>query len=194
LGLPWHLALWLFETQRDWDPQEQIEIDCFPFAAPTSGDLEFSEYYTNSDLGKRSDRYDHPLDAVPHAWKAEDLKQIPDLYGPYIEIGFLRPLIYGISLLAAGARFEHVHPQAKPLPGSGFNQGCFDPGRLPIQNFVEQWNYQHVGAYFDLLKIGTEAEDLRRMLEGKAPRTVESAEELAARARQMEGFPSNNAS
>ncbi len=115
------LALWLFETQRDWDPRGHITIDCFPFAAPTSGDRDFSDYYTNSGLGMRSDRYDNPLDAVPHVWKAEDLKQIPGLYGQHIDVGFLTPLVYGISILTDVAGFEHIHPQAKPLPGSGFN-------------------------------------------------------------------------
>jgi hypothetical protein len=182
------LALWLFETQREWDPQGHITIDCFPFAAPTSGDRDFSDYYTNSDLGRRSNRYDNPLDAVPHAWKAEDLKRIPGLYYPHIDVGFLRPLVYGISLLAAQAGFEHLHPQAEPLPGSGFNPDCFDANRPAIQNFVDQWNYQHVGAYFDLLKIGTEAEDLRRKLEGRAPQTIKSAEELTARAGRMDAL------
>ena len=163
------LGLWLFETQREWDPEGNVTIDCFPFAAPTSGDRDFSTYYTNSDLGKRSDRCDHPLDAVPHAWKAEDLKQIPVLYRPHIEVGLLKPLVYGISLLAAKAGFEHVLPHAEPLPGSAFNPDRFDPKRPAIQNFIDQWNYQHVGAYFDLLKIGTEAEQLRRKLDAGWP-------------------------
>jgi hypothetical protein len=162
------LALWLFETQREWDPEGHVTIDCFAFAAPTSGNRDFSSYYTNSDLGRRSNRYDHPLDPVPHAWKAEDLKQIPVLYGPHIEVGFLKPVVHGISLLAARADFEHVLPHAEPLPDSKFNPDRFDPKRPAIRNFVDQWNYQHVGAYFDLLKIGTEAAELRRKLEGKA--------------------------
>lgn len=127
------LALWLFDTQHDWDPNGHIAIDCFPFAAPTSGDRDFSDYYTNSGLGRRSDRYDNPLDVVPHAWKAQDLKQISGLYRPHIDVGFLTPLVYGISLLAAGADFEHVHPQAEPISGSRFNPDCFDPNRPAIQ-------------------------------------------------------------
>jgi triacylglycerol lipase len=182
------LALWLFDTQHDWDPSGHIAIDCFPFAAPTSGDRDFADYYTNSELGRRSDRYDNPLDGVPHAWKAEDLKQIPGLYRPHIDVGFLMPLVDGISLLTAGADFEHVHPQAEPISSSRFNPDCFDPNRPAIQNFIRQWNYQHVGAYFDLLRIGTEAEDLRRELEGSAPRTIESAEDLAARVRRMDAL------
>jgi hypothetical protein len=166
------LALWLFETQREWDPEGHITIDCFPFAAPTSGNRDFADYYTNSDLGRRSSRCDHPLDGVPHAWKAEDLKQIPVLYRPHIEVGFLKPLVYGVSLLAAKAGFEHVLPHAEPLTGGAFNPDRFDPKRTAIQNFIDQWNYQHVGAYFDLLKIGTEAEELRRKLEGRAPRST----------------------
>jgi Lipase (class 3) len=166
------LALWLFETQREWDPEGHITIDCFPFAAPTSGNRDFSTYYTNSDLGRRSNRCDHRLDAVPHAWKAEDLKQIPVLYSPHIEVGFLKPVVFGISLLAAKAGFEHVLPLAEPLSGGAFNPDRFDPKRTAIQNFVDQWNYQHVGAYFDLLKIGTEADELRRKLEGRAPRST----------------------
>jgi hypothetical protein len=166
------LALWLFETQREWDPEGHITIDCFPFAAPTSGNRDFADYYTNSDLGRRFSRCDHPLDGVPHAWKAEDLKQIPVLYRPHIEVGFLKPLVYGVSLLAAKAGFEHVLPHAEPLTGGAFNPDRFDPKRTAIQNFIDQWNYQHVGAYFDLLKIGTEAEELRRKLEGRAPRST----------------------
>jgi hypothetical protein len=89
------------------------------------------------------------------------------LYGPHIEVGFLKPVVYGISLLAARAGFERVLPDAEPLPGSKFNPDRFDPKRPAIQNFIDQWNYQHVGAYFDLLKIGTGAEELRRKLEGR---------------------------
>jgi len=167
-ALAFLLALWLFETQREWDPEGHITIDCFPFAAPTSGNRDFSSYYTNSDLGRRSNRCDHPLDPVPHAWKTEDLKKIPTLYGPHIEVGFLKPMVHGISLLAAKAGFEHVLPHAEALTDSKFNPDRFDPKRVAIQNFIDQWNYQHVGAYFDLLKIGTEAAELRRKLEGKA--------------------------
>jgi hypothetical protein len=166
-ALAFLLALWLFETQSEWDPEGQITIDCLPFAAPTSGNIDFANYYTNSDLGQRSNRCDHPLDGVPHAWKAESLKQIPVLYRPHIEVGFLKPVVHGISLLAARAGFEHVLPNAEPLSGSLFNPDRFDPKRTAIQNFVDQWNYQHLGAYFDLLKIGTEAAELRRKLEGR---------------------------
>lgn len=59
---------------------------------------------------------------------------------------------------------------------------------LRYRNFINQWNYQHVGAYFDLLRIGTEAEDLRRKLEGSGPRTIESAEDLTARIRRMDAL------
>jgi hypothetical protein len=87
------------------------------------------------------------------------------LYRPHIEAGFLTPVVYWISLVAARAGFEHVLPDVEPLPGSAFNQDRFDPKRTAIRNFVDQWNYQHVGAYFDLLKIGSEADELRRKLD-----------------------------
>jgi hypothetical protein len=106
------VALWLFETRRDWDPQGHMTIDCLPFAALTPGDRDFSDFYTNSSIGGRSDRYDNPPDAVPHIWKAEDLKQLPGLYGPTLMPGFSRHWLTGFLT----NRRSRLHPQAKPLP------------------------------------------------------------------------------
>jgi hypothetical protein len=97
---------------RSTAPLHSRSVRCDKLNFRTAGNKDFSAYYTNSDIGKRSDRCDSPLDVVPHAWKAEDLKQIPALYLPQIDVQFLAPLITGISLLAAGAQFEHVNPQS----------------------------------------------------------------------------------
>jgi hypothetical protein len=53
--------------------------------------------------------------------------------------------------------------------------------------FIDEQKYQHVGAYFDLLKIGSEAQQLRNTLEGNAPENAETATELAVRASESTG-------
>jgi hypothetical protein len=175
------LALWLLETQASWDPYGYATIYCYPFAGPTSGDANFSQYYTSS-FGKRSTRYYNRLDVVPRAWNADSLLTIPGLYNPPIDASALVPLVFLISLAVRATGYLQVYPDAKPLPGGSIKPFNLPPGKLPIVAFIDEQKYQHVGAYFDLLELGPEAQRLRNTLEGNAPESTAAATELAGRA------------
>jgi hypothetical protein len=182
------LALWLFETRQEWDPHGHAALDCLFFAGPTSGNADFSAYYTNSVIGRRTIRGYNPLDGVPHVWNTNDLEKIPNLYPPIDQATktALGVFVNIVVFLSSPGHFLHICPNSDGGLGPGqFNDQIYDPHRLGLANFVAQWNYQHVGAYFDLLKMGPNAQHLRDILEGKqAP--SETPEAIAELSRQLE--------
>lgn len=180
------LALWLFETRQEWDPRGYAELDCTLFAGPTSGNADFSAYYTNSELGKKTNRCFNPFDGVPHVWNTNDLEKIPSLYRPIDQITrtAIGVLINTIVVLSSPGNFLQIIPNSDGGLGPGkFNDQIGVPERLGLANFIAQWNYQHVGAYFDLLDMGSNAADLRNTLEGKQTpsETPEAVAELSQR-------------
>ena len=179
------LALWLLEMQPNWDPYGYATIYSYPFAGPSSGDASFSEYYSSS-FAMRSTRYYNRLDVVPHAWNADSLLTISGLYNPPIDASALVPLVFLISLAVRPTGYLQVYPNAKPLPGSSLKRSSAPTAKSPIVAFIDEQKYQHVGAYFDLLEIGREAQHLRDTLEGNAPESTVAATELAVRAGDAE--------
>jgi Lipase (class 3) len=182
------LALWLFETRQEWDPHGHAALDCVLFAGPTSGNADFSTYYTNSEIGKRTSRCFNLLDGVPHVWNTNDLEKIPNLYRPIDQVTKMAigVLVNTVVVLSSPGHFLQICPDSDGGLGPGkFNDQINDPRRLGLANFVAQWNYQHVGAYFDLLNMGPNAQHLRDILEGKQTPS-ETPEAVAELSRQLD--------
>jgi len=73
------LALYLKERQKDWDKSGETEINLSTFASPTIGNSAFAGYF-DSQLADKSRRIWNTLDIIPHAWEADGLSKLPDIY------------------------------------------------------------------------------------------------------------------
>ena len=172
------LALFLSDTQGTWDPAMRTKIACLASAGPTPGNRDFADYY-NSQLGPATTRFWNTLDVVPHAWNADGVAAIPDLYAPDIGPDLLvRALAAGARALSLFGRYTHV-TTAAGQPGT-FNRSpsLFNPAAGEFANFIEQLKYQHVDAYaelFDVPKVGKVLSDFAPSLD-----LVNSQSRLAA--------------
>ncbi len=141
-------ALWLLDTQEEWDHDEYFEISCIPTAGPTPGNKDFANYYDQPEkLGNRTTRIHNDLDMVPHAWNLEDLAKVPGLYEPYIDPGVLVDLFaFLASIVAKEGDYVQIQPSAPPID-SQVNQDLIDPKKSDFVNFMTQALYQHIMAY-----------------------------------------------
>jgi hypothetical protein len=121
--------------------------------------------YRKSGTTRTLSSYYNRLDVVPLAWNADGLLTISGLYNPPIDASALVPLVFLMSLAVRPTDYLQVCPDAKPLAGGSLKLTTLAPGKLPIVAFIDEQKYQHVGAYFDLLRIGPEAQRLRNTLE-----------------------------
>jgi hypothetical protein len=145
------VALWLSDTKARWDLHGS-SLACLPSAGPTSGDQDFSTYYFNQ-LGSVTTRLYNGLDVVPHAWEADDLVELPELYDPPISPTLeLLVLSAGALAISASNDYAQICPSTLPLLGT-FNQGSYDPKKSDCDNYSAQALYQHVDAYFDLVGV-----------------------------------------
>lgn len=149
-------ALWLFDTQAEWDPKGQAQVSCLPFAGPTAGNQDFAKYFMSSPLGSRSTRVFNALDVVPHAWSHRDLRQIPSLYDPDIpgeQDLAVQGLVSVATVISWFDNFCQIYPDIAGLPGGKVNKTIVEPGKTIFENFISQIGFQHVSAYFELLNI-----------------------------------------
>ena len=146
------VALWLLDTQAQWDPQTRATILCEPTAGPTSGNGAFAGYY-DQRLGGGTTRLVNSLDMVPHVWNETDLAAIPALYAPDI------PVDPGIEAIAAVAEaiaqngdYTQVEAGTPPLQGQ-IATSLINPKQSAFENYLTQVAYQHINEYFELLKL-----------------------------------------
>lgn len=139
-------ALWLADTQLEWDPNSKATVSTYCFAGPTAGNAEWAAYY-DSRLGDRTCRVWNSKDVVPHAFNINDLSQIPDLYlSAGIDMEFLsRLMLDGLMtrLVRLRSNYTQIIEGQDPLPGT------VDPSNG--NSFFAQAGYQHVDAYPKLL-------------------------------------------
>jgi Lipase (class 3) len=147
------VALWLADTQFQWDPSGYVRIFCLPSAGPTPGNFDFASYYTGSLVGTRTNRVHNLLDVIPHAWAQDDLEQIPFLYEPFIPFDLeVEELVLVAIADSFFGRYAQINPTAVGLRGT-MNQDIISSGKKTFANFVTQMVYQHVDAYFKLLLV-----------------------------------------
>ena len=146
------VALWLTDALASADPAEHWDagrgarVSCYAFAAPTPG---------NAGFAKRLDRvlagHHHHLrnrhDVVTHAWQADDLTQIPELYAPrHTVLERLIPVI-----VSRVRELDYRHPRT----GVTTFAGPLDPARPVAAEFV----HQHLDAYLTQLGLADEGLD-----------------------------------
>jgi hypothetical protein len=146
------LALWLLDTQPEWDKHLRAAVSVFAYAGPTPGNDEFASY-VEQRFGERMHRIFNSFDIVPHAWKVSDLALLKALYTPQIGRDALwdRAVDY-LIVRSNGINYRHIDPGAKPLDGR-VNQDLVWHWMPSIVNVIGQILYQHTLAYFDLLGI-----------------------------------------
>lgn len=146
------LALWLLDTQHQWDHQQRADITVYAYAGPSPGNDDFA-CYIDERLNGRLHRIYNPMDVVTHAWEVADLVELKALYTPNIArdalwdkaVDFLIATTNGIS-------YRHFAPNAKPLDGK-VKEELVSRWVPSAVNLVGQVLYQHTLAYFELLGI-----------------------------------------
>jgi hypothetical protein len=138
------LALWLADTQgigarpEAWDPRSRARLHVCSFAAPTAGNLEFGNHF-RAKFPSAAYRFANPHDIVPHAWKPDDIRAIPTLYGP--QLSNLKVEAETIADLVGPLGYQHeVAPEA-------WDSEPLTPRSLPLQ-----FAFNHLDAY--LIKLG----------------------------------------
>jgi hypothetical protein len=139
--------------RRDrWDPHEQATVQCFSFAGPTTGNVEFAAL-SDRLIGERCHRIANRLDIVPHAWSTRPtprarglyIENIPRVYGDQVhQLRGLPKLAGVVADDVRELRYSHVGSHVSLLDGE------VDPERTL---FLEQVSYQHMEAYLELLGI-----------------------------------------
>jgi hypothetical protein len=154
------VALWLAETQgavvppeERWDPDRRARIHCFSYAGPTPGNAAFARR-SDQVLGPRHLRIWNSMDVVPHAWMADDLLAIPDLYTPAIQrIPALAELVDVIRARTEPLGYAHLRGRTRQFRGACGHR----------QLFFDELAHQHKHAYvkeFGLGEHGVSAEIL----------------------------------
>ncbi|HEX8087716.1 MAG TPA: hypothetical protein VF762_02610 [Blastocatellia bacterium] len=148
------VALWLRDTQDNWDKDHIVAQDgfsCRRSAGVTPGDPAFAAYYKKRLPDTIS--LINPLDFVTKLWDALD--DIPGLYEPEINAcGEIASLVSVFKKLVAGKGYT---PIGEP---DILNQAIVDTAYIcacdeDCANFTKQMGYQHVRAYFTLLGLPT---------------------------------------
>jgi hypothetical protein len=111
------LALWLLDTQMEWDHKTRAIISVYAYAGPSPGNEDFAAYIEDR-FSDRLHRIFNPLDVVTHAWNVADLVELKALYTPDIPrdahwdkaTDFLIATTNGIS-------YRQIDPRAVPLNG-----------------------------------------------------------------------------
>jgi hypothetical protein len=139
-------ALWLKDALGSADPSERWDagrgarVSCYAFAAPTAGNAGFAGRI-DEVLGPDHHHRRNTNDVVTHAWQADDLERIRDLYAPR------RPLLEALipPIVSRVRDLEYRHPRA----GLQAFRGPLDPSRPFVAEFV----HQHLAAYLDELGL-----------------------------------------
>ncbi|MFC7419723.1 hypothetical protein ACFQNF_07495 [Iodobacter arcticus] len=120
---------------------DSISLSIQASAGPTAGNCAFAEY-SHQKLGNRLLRLHNSLDIVPHAWSANSLEQLHQLYYP--TASFPKELENSFKLALAAAR---INGYTQLLPEQILSGVINDE----LTNYAEQARYQHVDAYAILL-------------------------------------------
>ncbi len=146
------LALWLLDTQSQWDHHDRAMISVYTYAGPTPGNDAFASYF-DARFGHRVHRIANPLDVVTHAWNVGDLADVKALYTPEIPRDALWDKAVDVAITATnGIRYRQIDPSPVLLNGK-VKQDLVWGWAPPLLNLAAQALYQHTLAYFELLGL-----------------------------------------
>jgi hypothetical protein len=146
------LALWLLDTQKQWDHHDRAMISVYAYAGPTPGNDAFASYF-DARFGDRVHRIANPLDVVTHALNVGDLADLKALYTPEI----LRDALWDKAVDAAiaatnGIRYRQIDPSPVLLNGK-VKEDLVWSWAPRLLNLAAQVLYQHTLAYFKLMDL-----------------------------------------
>jgi len=146
------LALWLLDTQSEWDPHGRATIDVYAYAGPTPGNARFATYIDDR-FGERLHRIANPMDVVPHAWNVGDLAELKALYAPEIPRDALWDTAANVVIQATnGINYRQIGREPVVLAGRVKTDLIWHLAP-PLVNLTTQVLYQHTVAYFELLGL-----------------------------------------
>lgn len=132
------LALWLADTQADWDPAGKAQLAVYPLAGPTAGNTDFATY-SDSRIGAVTHRLHNPHDVVPLAWNHHTMGTIAGLYKPHAEASVAERLLIDVARDEIEHKgYSQIRPQAPPLH-SALNS--------EVKGFLGQLGWQHTCGY-----------------------------------------------
>ena len=146
------LALWLLDTQKQWDHHTRAMISVYAYAGPTPGNGDFASYI-DARFGDRLHRIANRLDVVPHAWNVGDLANLKALYTPTLPRDPLWDKAVDFTIAATnGIQYRQIDPSPVLLDGKVKEDLVWrwSPRLLDI---ATQVLYQHTLAYFELMGL-----------------------------------------
>jgi hypothetical protein len=140
------MALWLVDTQTDWDPAGRATVSTVPVAGFSPGNADFATYFEQK-LAARTQRVRQTLDAIPYMYAKDDMEKIATLYAPLIPNSSVFHISAEASILymkLMGVSYQQIMTASAPLEGE-----------LHVEStrFVEQMLWQHVEGYLHLLGL-----------------------------------------
>jgi hypothetical protein len=128
-------ALWLHEELAE---SRNLTLECFSFAGPMAGNLAFVRRY-DAALAARTRRIVNPLDVVPHAWDAGELRRMADFY-PHLALA-----LEALAITVEPLEYRHVGGTLVELPSRPAEP---DPHRKIVE--------QHLDAYLGAARLPPE--------------------------------------
>jgi lipase (class 3) len=138
------VALWLREAldapDERWDAGRGARVGCHVFAGPTPGNATFAARIDRM-LGSRHQHVRNRHDLVTHAWQADELREIPALYGS--RTALFEPVVTAIVRDVEPLAYRHARSGVRMI------EGRLDPGR----GFALELLHQHLDAYLAALDL-----------------------------------------
>jgi hypothetical protein len=177
------LALWLLDTQKEWDHHARATISVYAYAGPSPGNDDFAAYI-DARFGDRLQRITNPLDAVTHAWNVGDLADLKPLYTPELSRNAYWDKAVDFLIAATnGIHYRQIDRSPVRLEGK-LNEELVWKFAPSLVNYAAQVLYQHTLAYFDLLGIAY-PEERSRLGRHLSHQTNDAVRGILSRA----GFP-----
>lgn len=152
------VALWLREAldtpDERWDAGHGARIACYAFAGPTPGNAAFARRFETA-LGATHHHVRNRNDIVTHAWQADELADIPKLYGE--RTAPFRPLVEAIIAGVTPLEYRQIRPGVREFAGQL---------RPKSRSFAEEFIHQHLDAYLRELGLDAYGIDALRLFLG----------------------------
>lgn len=154
------VALWLSDTQGEWNAEGKAKISCYRSAGPTPGDCDFATYYDGQVPATVS--LVNPKDFVPKIFVEREMLKIPLIYEPFLQpTREIEQLVVEMAALGATGRYRQIaygEEQLVELQCARVNMHIYgaDPSATDCQKFARQMGYQHAQAYFELLGLNSD--------------------------------------
>ncbi len=146
------LALWLLDTQKEWDQHGRALMSVYAYAGPTPGNDDFAAY-VDGRFGDRLHRIANPLDVATLAWNVDDLAAMKAVYTPEIQRDPLWDTAADVAIAwTNGIQYRQLDPSPVLLDGNVKRELVWS-WAPPLLNLTAQVLYQHTLAYFELLGL-----------------------------------------